>query len=83
MKKKIIKTTFVVVCVVAAGLSSMKVYNAANQSNENMLLAENVEALSSGEVGFWCKSGSGSCEVASGDLKWNKTNIRYPGWWPY
>ncbi len=31
------------VCVVAAGVGGMKAYN--NQSEENVLLAENVEAL--------------------------------------
>lgn len=46
MKKNVIKTAFAAVCVVAAGVSGMKAYNVANQSQTNMLLAENVEALS-------------------------------------
>ena len=41
----------VVVCVVATGMSGMKAYNAANQSEADMLLSEHVEALSSGEGG--------------------------------
>jgi len=46
MKKNVIKTAFAAVCVVAAGVSGMKAYNVANQSQTNLLLAENVEALS-------------------------------------
>jgi len=37
------------VCVVAAGMGSMKAYNADNLSEADMLLAENVEALSARE----------------------------------
>lgn len=37
------------VCIVAAGMGGMKAYNAANQSEMDMLLAENVEALSQGD----------------------------------
>lgn len=37
------------VCVVAVGMGGFKAYNAANQSEADMLLAENVEALSQGE----------------------------------
>ncbi len=37
------------VCVVAAGMGGMKAYNAENQSNTNVLLTENVEALSAGD----------------------------------
>lgn len=83
MYKNFIKTAFVVVCIVAAGLGGMKAYDVANQSKGNDLLAENVEALSSGEVGFWCKSGSGACDTGGSELKGGKDNIRYPGWWPY
>lgn len=49
MKKNVIKTAIAAVCVVAAGMGGMKAYNAANQSETDMLLAENVEALSSGD----------------------------------
>lgn len=38
------------VCVVAAGVSGMKAYNAANQSEADMLLSENVEAISAGDT---------------------------------
>lgn len=49
MNKKVIKTTVAAVCVVAAGMGGLKAYNAANQSEADLLLAENVEALSSGD----------------------------------
>ncbi|MDO4959818.1 MAG: NVEALA domain-containing protein [Prevotellaceae bacterium] len=49
MKKNVIKTAIAAVCVAAAGMGGMKAYNAANQSESNMLLAENVEALTAGE----------------------------------
>ena len=50
MKKNVIKTAIAAVCVVAAGFGGVKAYNAANQSEADMLLAENVEALSSGDA---------------------------------
>ena len=54
--QKSIKTAFVAVCVVAAGMGVWKAYNVPNQSEADMLLAENVEALSSGDdySGDWC-----------------------------
>lgn len=52
MKKHLMKTTLVVVCVVAAGMSGMNAYNAAQQSDLEILLAENVEALSDGDNGY-------------------------------
>ena len=51
MKILNVKTAIAAVCVVAAGLGGMKAYDAANQSDTGFLLAENVEALSSGEGG--------------------------------
>ena len=39
---KSIKTAFVAVCVVAAGMGVWKAYNVPNQSEADMLLAENV-----------------------------------------
>lgn len=48
--KKTMKTMVAVVCVAAAGMGGMKAYNTANQSEADMLLAENVEALSSGDA---------------------------------
>ena len=44
-----VKTAIAAVCVVAAGFGGVKAYDAANQSDTGFLLAENVEALSSGE----------------------------------
>ena len=49
MKKNVIKTAVAAVCVVAAGMGGFKAYNVAAQSETDMLLAENVDALSSGE----------------------------------
>ena len=45
-----VKTAIAAVCVVAAGFGGVKAYNVANQSEADLLLAENVEALSSGDV---------------------------------
>lgn len=52
MKKNVIKMAVAAVCVVAAGMGGMKAYNAANQSEADMLLSENVEALSLGDGGY-------------------------------
>lgn len=52
MKKNVIKMAFAAVCVVAAGMGGMKAYNTANQSEADLLLAENVEALSAGDGGW-------------------------------
>ena len=49
MKRKL-KLALASVCVVAAGFGGMKAYNAANQSETDLLLAENVEALTHGET---------------------------------
>ena len=51
MKKNVIKTAVAAVCVVAAGMGGLKAYNVANQSEADMLLAENVEALGLGDPG--------------------------------
>lgn len=48
MKQKF-KLALASVCVVAAGFGGLKAYNAANQSETDLLLAENVEALSNDE----------------------------------
>lgn len=62
--KNVVKTAIAAVCVVAAGMSGMKAYNVANQSEANMLLEENVEALSAGDNGMapYC-AGPGWCYV--------------------
>lgn len=63
MKKNVIKTAIAAVCVVATGVSGMKAYN-ANLSKANMLLEENVEALSLGDVGSLPPCGGlGQCYV--------------------
>lgn len=51
MKKNVIKTAVAVVCVVAAGMGGLRAYNVANQSQAEMLLAENIDALSQGDYG--------------------------------
>ncbi len=50
MNVKFLKTTLAVVCVVAAGAGSWKAYSAYSdgQSEVNVILSENVEALSAG-----------------------------------
>lgn len=52
MKKNVMKTMVAAVCVVAAGMGGFKAYNATNQSEADMLLSENVEALSAGDDGY-------------------------------
>ena len=75
MKKNVIKTVIAAVCVVAAGMGGMKAYNAANQSEADMLLSENVEALSAGDdycrwCGYAaCYGGSSWCSAFNGDGK--------------
>ena len=54
MKKNVIKTAIAAVCVVAASMGGMKAYNAANKSEANLLLEENVEALSQDEGYYDC-----------------------------
>lgn len=49
MKKNVIKTAFAAVCVIAAGLGGLKAYNVTNLSKAEMLLAQNVDALSAGD----------------------------------
>ena len=51
MKQKNVKTAFAIACVVAASVSSFKAYDQHNKNvaAANMLLAENVEALSAGD----------------------------------
>lgn len=53
MKKNVMKTMVAAVCVAAAGMGGFQAYNAADQSEADMLLAENVEALSNGDDFDW------------------------------
>lgn len=46
MKKNVMKTMVAAICVVAAGMGGFKAYSFANQAQADMLLAENVDALS-------------------------------------
>ena len=79
MKRKL-KLALASVCVVAAGFGGMKVYNAANQSEADLLLAENVEALSGGEgVTIVCgtREHKGPCWQAGPYLKFCKEYSYY------
>ncbi len=49
MKILKVKTAIAAVCVVAAGFGGVKAYNSANQLEADLLLAENLEALTAGE----------------------------------
>ena len=51
MKRIVIKSAFAIVCIVAASVSCFKAYDQHNKNvaAANMLLAENVEALSDGD----------------------------------
>lgn len=49
MKKNVIKMAAAAICVVAAGMGGFNAYNVANQSTADLLLADNVEALSAGD----------------------------------
>lgn len=61
MKKNVLKTMVAAVCVVAAGMGGLKPYNGSNQSETNMLLSENVEALSQSENQIPCYFAAGEC----------------------
>lgn len=65
MKNSIIKLTFVTAVVVASGIGALKAYN-SNCQNENLLLVENVEALSDHveTVTTWNCDGSTKYECA-------------------
>ena len=67
MKKNSIKSIFAIACVAVASVSGIKAYNASNQSEVSMLLAENVEALSEGEpsiiLGFCNRSEHERCLI--------------------
>lgn len=82
MKKNVIKTAVAAVCVVAAGMGSFKAYNAAAQSEADILLAENVEALSQVEsiISFYCKDALGVCRDPGWGYVGLADNYRFPGW---
>lgn len=71
MKKNFMKTAVAAVCVVAAGMGGFKAYSFANQSQANMLLAENVDALSDPD---------GSTNTDGGD---NGTSTLAQGKWDF
>ena len=61
MKKNVFNAMVVAVCVVTAGMGGLKAYNGSNQSETNMLLSENVEALSQSENQIPCYFAAGEC----------------------
>lgn len=66
--KKTLKAAMFAVAVVAAGFCGYKSYNAYTV-NESILMAENLEAMSSGENDPYCYSGgkgSSSCSIDGG-----------------
>ena len=77
MKKNVIKMAVAAVCVVAAGVSGMKAHDAAIQSEADMLLSENVEALSRGDENLvlWCIYSPGNIchfqKIHHLDARWN------------
>jgi hypothetical protein len=76
MKQKF-KLALASVCVVAAGFGGMKAYNAANQSEADLLLSENVEALSSSESpakGIYLIS-TGPCHRPCSYKKWVRCTV--------
>lgn len=81
MKKKSLKTVIAAVCVVAAGMGTYKAYNTTNESEGNMLLAENVEALSQGDImNYYCAATANpqsTCDYACSFLYHHAYNIRY------
>lgn len=61
MNKNVYKTMVAAVCVVIAGMGGTKAYNAGNQSETNMILSENVDALSDPEIKVPCYFSAGEC----------------------
>lgn len=87
--KNFMKTAVAAVCVVAAGMGGFKAYNAANQSQADLLLAENVEALSDpdGSTNNTLKSGDWHSNFVL-DTVWyvsggsaTATLTSAPSWW--
>lgn len=80
MKKNIVKTMVATICVAAASMGGMQVFNAANPSQANMLFMENVEALSAGDgtvsVGYLCiQSSTYTCYIGGGDYLSRNKNV--------
>ena len=71
MKKNFIKSACAIACVAVASVSGVKAYNASNHSEASMLLAENVEALSQGEVNVdrLCRESPGDKCYLGGGLR--------------
>lgn len=76
MKKNFIKTAFAAVCVVAAGLGGLKAYNYSTQSQANMLLAENIDALSAGDGGNEPETVSIPCKYTGNPMDYCKFNVK-------
>lgn len=79
MKKKVLKTMVAVVCVIATGMEGMKAYNASNHSEADLLLLENVEALSDPEIKIPCYASSGICTINAVDANNMPGKLSLPG----
>lgn len=87
MKKNVIKTAIAAVCVVAAGMGGMKAYNVATQSQADLLLAENIDALSDGDssgssVQIPCiptGNANDTCTWTAIDASGNSKSVTTPG----
>ena len=73
MKKSVFKSAFAIACVVAASVSGFKAYEQRNKNVAavNMLLAENVEALSQADNG---EAKSDNTKVVSNGLEKTKVD---------
>ena len=88
--KNLIKMAFAVVAFAAVGLCSYKAYGsytAANMSEEDLLIAENIEALAQkagegkGKDRYVCKSlQSGNCMELYEKKKWKTNETAYSYW---
>ena len=73
MKKNVLKSAFAITCVVAASMGGFKAYEQHNKNvaTVNMLLAENVEALSQADNG---EAKSDNTKVVSNGLERTKVD---------
>lgn len=75
MNKNVFMMTVAFGCAVATGINVLNTYNASNQLEANILLAENIEALSSNE------SGHTTCKIPiNAEACWaNNDSLKYCG----
>ena len=78
-EKKSIKSAFAIACVAVASVSGVKAYNASNHSEADLLLLENVEALSDPEIKIPCYASSGICTFNAVDANNMPGKLSLPG----